>query len=330
MKLVTYVPESGSDPRVGVLVGEELAVLDLDDAARTVEGSAPPYFASMLAFLDGGKEAKKHADKIIEEYAEDFTRPLASVRLLAPVPRPRSIRDCMSFRDHLENATRAVVKSRCRPAWWLDNTVRKLGGRGLIRAPRVWREQPLYYKGNPASVVGSDAEIRWPSFSKKLDFELEIGLFIGREGRDIPEDTTSCFIAGFTIFNDFSARDAQIREMQGRLGPAKGKDFDTGNAIGPWLVTPEEISDPYNLTMIARVNGEEWTRASTADLRYTYGRMITHISRDETLYPGDFIGAGTVPLGCGLELDRWIQPGDEVELEIECLGKLRNRVSRLD
>jgi 2-keto-4-pentenoate hydratase/2-oxohepta-3-ene-1,7-dioic acid hydratase in catechol pathway len=287
-----------------------------------------PYFASMLAFLEAGAEAKDHAEKFRELSAGGFTRSLDTVKLLAPVPRPRSIRDCMSFDGHIQQATRTVVKWRFPPAYWLDSALRGLGGPGLIRAPRVWHEQPLYYKGNPASVVGPDAEIEWPAYSEKLDFELEIGFFIGKQGRDIPQDSTSCFIAGFTIFNDFSARDAQLREMQGRLGPAKGKDFDTGNAIGPWLVTPEEISSPYDLTMIARVNGEEWSRASTAGLKFGYGQMISHISRSETLYPGDFIGAGTAPGGCGLELDRWLKPGDEVELEIEGLGVLRNRIVR--
>jgi 2-keto-4-pentenoate hydratase/2-oxohepta-3-ene-1,7-dioic acid hydratase in catechol pathway len=155
-------------------------------------------------------------------------------------------------------------------------------------------------------------------------------VFIGRQGRDIAESEAASYIAGYTIFNDFSARDMQLREMQGRLGPAKGKDFDTGNVMGPWLVTPEEIADPYALTMTARVNGEEWSRASTGDLHFTLEEIIAYISRDETLYPGDFIGAGTAPGGCGLELDRWIQAGDVVELEVEGLGVLRNEVSRQD
>jgi 2-keto-4-pentenoate hydratase/2-oxohepta-3-ene-1,7-dioic acid hydratase in catechol pathway len=230
----------------------------------------------------------------------------------------------MAFEKHIVQATRTVVKWRFAPAVWLDSLT---GGR-LIRAPRVWYERPVYYKGNPASVVGPEAEIRWPSFTEKLDFELEFGVFIGREGRDIPEAEAASYIAGYTVFNDFSARDIQLREMQGRLGPAKGKDFDTGNAMGPWLVTPDEIPDPRKLTMVARVNGEEWTRASTGDLHFTVEQIIAYISRDETLHPGDFIGAGTAPGGCGLELDRWLAEGDVVELEVERLGVLRNRVGR--
>jgi 2-keto-4-pentenoate hydratase/2-oxohepta-3-ene-1,7-dioic acid hydratase in catechol pathway len=153
-------------------------------------------------------------------------------------------------------------------------------------------------------------------------------VFVARVGQDIPRGQARKYIAAYTIFNDFSARDIQLREMQGRLEPAKGKDFDTGNAMGPYLVTLNEVPDPYNLTMIARVNGEEWSRGSSADMHYKFEDIISYISQDETLYPGEFIGSGTVGNGCGLELDRWLSPGDVVELEVERLGVLRNRVVR--
>ena len=114
--------------------------------------------------------------------------------------------------------------------------------------------------------------------------------------------------------------------MKGRLGPAKGKDFDTGNALGPYLVTPDEVPDPYALTMTARVNGEEWSRGTTADMHHRWEDVIVHLSRDETLYPGEVVGSGTVGGGCGLELDRYLKAGDVVELEVEGIGALRNRV----
>jgi 2-keto-4-pentenoate hydratase/2-oxohepta-3-ene-1,7-dioic acid hydratase in catechol pathway len=118
--------------------------------------------------------------------------------------------------------------------------------------------------------------------------------------------------------------------MQGRLGPTKGKDFDTGNALGPYLVTPDEIPDPYNLTLVARVNTEEWSRGNSGDMHFTFEEIIAYISQDETLYPGEFIGSGTVGNGCGLELDRWLKADDVVELEAEGLGVLRNRIVRKD
>jgi len=192
----------------------------------------------------------------------------------------------------------------------------------------VRRAWPIYYKGNPASVIGPGADVLWPAYTERLDFELEFGVFIGRQDHDISETEASSYIAGYTIFNDFSARDIQLRDMQGRLGLVKGKDFDTSNAMGPWLVTPDEIPNPYNLTMLARINGEEWSRACTGELQFSFARMISYISQSETLYPGDFIGVGTAPGGCGLEIDRWLQPGDVVELEVEGLGMLPNRVVR--
>jgi len=168
----------------------------------------------------------------------------------------------------------------------------------------------------------------WPKYTNRLDYELEFGVFIGRIGRDISREQARRHIAGYTIFNDFSARDIQLREMQGRLGLAKGKDFDTGNAMGPYLVTADEVPDPYNLTMVARVNGEEWSGGSSSDMHFKFDDIINYVSQDETLHPGEFIGSGTVGNGSGLELDRWLKPGDVIELEVERLGVLRNRVVR--
>lgn len=132
-------------------------------------------------------------------------------------------------------------------------------------------------------------------------------------------------IFGYTIFNDFSARDEQVKEMAGQLGPGKGKDFDGGNVMGPCLVTADEI-DPYNLTMIARVNGEEWGRGNSSDMGWKFEDCIVHVARSETIYPGEFFGSGTVGNGCGLEQLRFLKSGDVVELEVEGIGILRNRV----
>ncbi|MFH2099907.1 MAG: fumarylacetoacetate hydrolase family protein, partial [Pseudomonadota bacterium] len=194
--------------------------------------------------------------------------------------------------------------------------------------PRVWYEIPIYYMGNPDTVVGQEADILWPRYTKMLDYELEFGIFIGREGKDIPRDRAMEHVFGYTVYNDFSARDIQMREMAGRLGPAKGKSFDTSNALGPYLVTADEVPDPYNLAMEARINGEVWSSGSSAGMHHRFADIIAHISMSETLHPGDFIGSGTVGGGCGLELDRWLKPGDVVELTVGNLGTLRNRVVR--
>lgn len=175
-------------------------------------------------------------------------------------------------------------------------------------------------------MIGTDEGVVWPAYSKFLDFELEFGVYIKGKVKDAPKSDALKHVFGYTIFNDVSARDAQAVEMEGRLGPAKGKDFDTGNAMGPCLVTADEIPDPYNLTMIARVNGEEWGRGNSGSMYWKFEDLISYISRSETLYPGEFLGSGTVGNGCGLEHMRFIKPGDVIELEVERIGVLRNRV----
>jgi 2-keto-4-pentenoate hydratase/2-oxohepta-3-ene-1,7-dioic acid hydratase in catechol pathway len=304
MKLLTFL--EGDEQRLGRLLDDGETIADL-----TASGS--PRLASMLAYLDGGDAAREEA-----EAASAPTRRLDEVTLLAPLPRPRSVRDCMVFEQHIVQATRTIARWKMGPFEPLS--------RPFLKLPKVWYEQPIFYKSNRFSVVGPDAEVRMPAGTQKFDYELEWAIAIGRPGRDIPREHAFGHIAGLTIFDDFTARDIQIREMKARLGPAKGKDFDTGNALGPYLVTPDEIPDPYALTMVARVNGEEWSRGTTADMHHRWEDVIVHLSRDETLHAGEVIGSGTVGGGCGLELDRYLRAGDVVELEVEGLGTLRNRV----
>ena len=331
MKLATFLPAElpASPPRIGALDRSAQHLVDLQAVATARDARPHESLQDMLALLGAGQDGMQLARGLLE-FAErsgqsDWQFPLSSVRLLAPVPVPRSLRDCMVFEQHLVQASRRIIGRRFPPLAWFDALWQRLSGRSLL-VPRVWYERPVYYKGNVHSVVGHDWPVRWPSYSQRLDFELEIGIFVGRRGRDIPVDRASEYIAGYTVFNDFSARDVQLREMQARLGPAKGKDFDTGNVLGPYLVTPDEIPDPYNLRMTARVNGATWGEGNSGRMRHRFEEIIAYVSRDETILPGDFIAAGTVGNGCGLEQNRWLAPGDVVELEIECLGVLRNQV----
>jgi 2-keto-4-pentenoate hydratase/2-oxohepta-3-ene-1,7-dioic acid hydratase in catechol pathway len=194
--------------------------------------------------------------------------------------------------------------------------------------PDVYRQQPVYYIGNRLSVAAPEQDIVWPRYSKVMDFELELACVIGKQAKNLTLDNAMDHVFGFTIFNDFSARDAQAREMEGRLGPAKGKHFDNGNVFGPCVVTRDEIGDPQNLRMQARVNGASWCDNSSATMNWTFAQLLVHISADETLYPGEIIASGTVGNGCGLEHSRFLKSGDVVELEIEKIGILRNRVLR--
>lgn len=308
MKLASV--EHGGSVRVGALL-DGAHLLDLDAAHTALHRQGSPAFADMLAFIDGGEAALALAADLLAQASDAAVRELSNLRLRAPLPEPRQIRDCLVFEQHLKNSLEQG---------------RKLGLQGSI--PSVWYEQPIYYKGNRFTVVGPDAEVRWPRYAEILDYELELACIIGRTGVDIAPENAMGHVFGFTIFNDVSARDAQMREMAGNLGPAKGKDFDTGNVLGPWIVTRDEIGDPYDLTMVARVNGEEWSRGNSGSMHHRFEAMIAHISMSETLHAGEVIGSGTVGTGCGLELGRFPQPGDVIELEIEKIGILRNRFVR--
>jgi fumarylacetoacetate (FAA) hydrolase len=186
--------------------------------------------------------------------------------------------------------------------------------RGLEMAPE-WYQLPVFYFSNPAAVHGPDDTIPFPAESSAWDYELEAAVVIGAEGR----------IAGFTILNDWSARDLQKMEMAVGLGPAKGKDFAT--SLGPVVVTPDELGD-LRLEMVARVNGEERSRGNLGDINWSWDELVAHAGRNTRLVAGDVLGSGTVGTGCILEHadGRWLRPGDEVELEIEEIGVLRNVV----
>jgi fumarylacetoacetate (FAA) hydrolase len=287
-------------PRAGVVVGAEVRELG-PLLARNV----------WLAARPGSWQEVERAVA-----SPDGRYPLAELKLLAPV-EPPSFRDFYAFEEHVRNARRR---------------------RGLEMVPE-WFDAPAFYFSNAASIVGPGAEIRKPAETRELDFELEIAVVVGREGRDIPVEEADSYIAGFTVLNDWSARDVQRQEMKVGLGPAKGKDFAT--SIGPYLVTPDELEDRalpdrsrglrYDLAMTARVNGREYSRGNAREMHWTFAEMIAHASRNTVLLAGDLIGSGTVGTGCITEFPAgtypWLEPGDLVELEIERLGVLANRVA---
>jgi 2-keto-4-pentenoate hydratase/2-oxohepta-3-ene-1,7-dioic acid hydratase in catechol pathway len=337
VRLITFLHNGAEE--VGALAGADSKVVRLQAAEQARAGRSPSQLASMLAFLQGGAEARDAAQSAIEfalsQRPDGVLLERAGLELLSPVPRPESIRDFMVFEQHITNCLRKFEM----PPWLasVDEWVDRIFGRKATLAYRrnhAWYQRPVYYKGNRLSVVGDGASIVIPAYTKRLDWELEFGIFIGKRGRDIPKEKAREYIGGFTIFNDFSARDMQGREMPSRLGPAKGKDFDTGNAMGPVLVTPDEIPDPYNLTMKARINGDEVSWGHSRGMYWTFEQMIAYVSQSETIYPGEFFGSGTATVPesgknrrcCGLEMDRFLRVGDKVELEVERIGTLTNQI----
>ena len=345
MRLITFRNKSGDPLRkesreeIGALTDGNTTVIRLQAAEELRQGRPHPQLASMIAFLEGGAAARETAQAALEfaltRRPEGAMLDRGSVELLSPVPRPESIRDFMSFEQHAINCLRRLSMPRWRGVLdeWMEGA---FGRRATLayRMNRAWYERPLYYKGNCRSVVGDGVAVAIPSFTRKLDWELEWGIFLCKSGRDIPVEKAREYIGGYTIFNDFSARDIQAQEMAGRLGPAKGKDFDGGNAMGPALVTPDEIPDPYNLAMHARINSEEASYGHTKGMRWSFEEMIAYVSRSETLYPGEFFGSGTGTVlesgknrrCCGLEMGRYLKAGDKVELEVDRLGTLTNFV----
>jgi fumarylacetoacetate (FAA) hydrolase len=219
---------------------------------------------------------------------------LADVDLRPPVLNPPSVRDFMAFEEHVASTRR----------------------RRGAEVPQEWYEIPVFYFSNPAAIYGPDDAVPYPEGTQELDYELECAAVIGAGGR----------IGGFTVMNDWSARDLQRKEMRVGLGPAKGKDFAT--SLGPVLVTPDEF-DGTTGTMIARVNGEERSRGNLSAMYHSWNAVLEQAARNTHLRPGDILGSGTVGTGCILEHgdERWLQRGDEVELEIEGIGILRNTVT---
>jgi len=325
MRLVTF-QLAGKPPRAGAFVDGDRRIVDLDAAHAAVFGESA--LGGVLEIIEGGDSALDRAYETIKKAPASAVVERGQVKLRAPLQPPPQMRDCLCFELHLKQAFDAVRKMNALKGPDPEKTLAEIERLGLPAAPPIFYQQPIYYKANRFAVVGTEEDVIWPAYSEQLDFELEFGVYLKHKVKDAPREGALAHVFGYTIFNDVSARDAQSVEMEGRLGPCKGKDFDTGNPMGPCLVTADEIPDPYNLTMIARVNGEEWGRGNSGSMYWKFEDLISYISRSETLYPGEFLGSGTVGNGSGVEHMRFLKPGDLVELEVEKIGVLRNRVVR--
>ncbi|TCP56646.1 2-keto-4-pentenoate hydratase/2-oxohepta-3-ene-1,7-dioic acid hydratase in catechol pathway [Tamaricihabitans halophyticus] len=312
MKLATFARPDGV-ARLGAVTDQGL--IDLRAAAELLGSPAAEVDRAVLgdlgAFFAGGSAARQLAEDVVGAVlaAREAGRlagsaahlvifPPEEVQLLAPM-RPRRIRDYLTYQQHATGAGVAV--------------------------PPAFSAMPICYQCNVDSVIGPDEVIPWPAYTDQLDYELEIGFFVGTGGRDLSPERAAERIGGVTLFNDVSARDIQFFEMSMGIGPSKGKDFC--NVLGPVVVTMDEI-DEYAIELTARVNGAVWSHGTTANRQYSFAEVLAWASYGEDVYPGEFLAVGTVGGGCGAELDRWIQPGDVVELEASGIGVLRNQVGQ--
>jgi len=328
VKLATY--KSGGQEKIAIVHAGDSGLFDLAAAAGRETGPNPA-FASMLALIDAGPRALEQAAALFDKHGKDeaLSVPVATAEILAPIPEPRQMRDGMSFPLHILQAPRGQLKLAARARNDMAELAR-IDAEPLGELPEVYRKQPIYYITNRFSVRGTNTTVKWPRYSQVMDYECEYGIITKNKGANISAAKARDHIFGYTIFNDFSARDAQRIEMEGRLGPAKGKSFDGGNVMGPWIVTSDEIGDPYKLRMEVRVNGTTRSQGVSDGMLFSFEEIIAHVTKDETLMPGEFIGSGTVGNGCGLELGWYLEHGDAIELEVEKIGILKNRVERQD
>ena len=298
MRWSTYISPADQAEHAGLLRGGEIYGL-----------RGPASLTGLIG--DGGPGLAAARDEALNDPFEVL--PVSSARLLAPIPRPPSIRDFMAFEEHVANASR---------------------GMGREVNP-VWYEIPLFYFTNPAAVRGPAGDIPVAPGSQRFDYELEIAAVVGRGGPDLDPATAEEHIAGYMVMCDWSARDIQQHEMRGNLGPAKGKD--TATSFSGFLVTPDELEpyrggNAYRLEMTAAVNGKRYSHGSFASIHWRFGQLLAYASRGTELRPGDIIGSGTVGTGCILELSAvhgpeaypWLRPGDTVRLEAEELGVIES------
>ena len=326
MKFVTYRNIDGETPRFGFKRGE--IIIDVIRSGIWVNENKkdssfltiPTTLKLALVNWDRNFSKLKNLNQAIPDTnllsMEVDKKPIAikesETNLLPPVTNPNTFRDFYAFEQHVKAA-------------------RKL--RGLEMHPD-WYKIPIFYFSNPTTLYGHGAIVPYPAGTEELDFELEFAIIIANGGRDIKKENADKMIAGYTILNDWSARDLQREEMQLNLGPAKGKDF--ANSFGPYMVTPDELTDAWDrnklhLRMTCHVNGKLISDGNTNDLYHSFPTMIERASMNVDLQPGDYIGSGTVGTGCILELrpestGGWLKKGDVVRLEIEHIGVLENTI----
>lgn len=323
MKLVTYL-NAQNEERVGIVIDSQ--IVDCAAGALELNKEVPKTMNSFLKGLPGTLAIVTQVEAAFHKGQITAVAP-SSVRLVAPVPHPPSCRDAYAFRQHVEAARK---------------------NRGVPMIPE-FDQFPVFYFTNHHGIVGPGDVVVEDDHLDKLDFELEVAIVIGRGGRNIAAKDADAHVAGLTIMNDLSARTLQMEEMQLSLGPAKGKDFAT--AIGPWLVTLDELEsrkimtphgDKYDLEMKAFHNGKLVSSGNMSSMNWTFAEIIERASYGVDLYPGDVIGSGTVGTGCYLELNGthareakesgnaftpvWLKAGDTIELEVTGLGKLSNRI----
>jgi 2-keto-4-pentenoate hydratase/2-oxohepta-3-ene-1,7-dioic acid hydratase in catechol pathway len=302
MKLLTY--DAANGPRAGVVVDGQ--VLDIATLLKEQNG-----LRDIRALLELPNDPLTRLKSALSSARTAQGGSLAGVRLRAPILQPPTVRDFMVYEGHANAG-------------------------GTRQLSDAWYRLPIFYFSNPLCIFGPDDAIPYPSASEQLDYELELAAVIGREASNVAEADAFSYIAGFTIFNDWSCRDLQRDEMEARLGPAKGKD--SASSLGPWIVTTDELASfirdgRLQVRCTLKVNGVQWMENNAGIMYHTWGAMIERASRDSRMVPGDVLGSGTVTGGSIGEAirngfpARYLEPGDVVEIEVEGIGVLSNAIA---
>ena len=331
MKIVTYERQSwlGKNQRLGIMFNESTIIdvnftwqsffeqKDIHTAQKKSLNLAPPSLYETLLLQDHPieffQQTLHHFENLTRQgilkttQSADLSFDLRddrSSKLKCPLDKVNSFRDFYTFEAHVKKGFEKRQES----------------------VPQEWYEFPAYYKSLTQNMMGNDDPIPWPSFTKKLDYELELGAVVCKTGKNLKGKAALKHLLGFTIINDVSARDLQKKEMKIRLGPSKSKDFCT--IVGPVITTLDEFNfESPDLLMTTKINDNIWSQGRSSQMHYDWSEILEFLTWDEFILPGDLLGSGTVGTGCGLELDRWIKPSDIVECEIEHIGRLKNIVS---
>lgn len=316
MRLVTFIPAGDTRAHIGAFVDNDRAIVDL-----TARHPGRNEYASMLEFIRAGEFALDEARDAVMERANVIAT--QGVRLMAPLPNPPLMRDWGTMQEHAMFFVRRAARARVASAPDPEAAYQALLAAGQVALPENYFTRPRFYTCNPLNLIGHNATLPWPGFSNALDYELELGLVIGKTGKDIAEERARSHMFGLTLFNDFTARDVQAEENS---AAGKSKDFEGSYSLGPCIATMDEFSDVYDIAVRSRRNGEQQTESSTKTMKVKFERLICYISEGCTLHAGEIFGTGTFENGCGTEKGWLLREGDVIELEADGIGTLRNTI----
>lgn len=319
MKLITFTVAGTT--HTGALDGTGARAVSFTQAS-----GGDPRFTSMLDLVQAGGDVLEDAQALLDSHAANAVYDVDAIRLLAPLPNPVRLRDCSLFIEHLQPAFRGMARSLAAKAEDPEAEYERLVASGTFDTPAVFSEQVVYYIADHTAISGPGDLIVAPAETRQFDYELEFAAVIGRTVKDVSREEATGAIFGYTILNDWSCRDLQTTVMSSQLGPSRGKDFDGSNTLGPCIVTADELGSPYALKMSARVNGETWSEGSSHSMHHSFEDAVRHFTDGRTLYAGEVLGSGTVLSGSPVEIGKRLKDGDEIELEVQGIGVLRNRI----